>query len=168
MAERGKERADEIAALQTAVDVGMTVIDTAEMYADGDESGALQPHPPRDRVRPAPMEPQVWRSDHGLLATRAGTTRQGQSGEGSRQPPRGDAGASRARLDSATAWRHDDSESLQSRARARESRRPRASAPRGRSRRARRRVSAAHQEESTRDDLSRLDQAALPSDQLCS
>jgi len=36
MAERGKERADEIAALQTAVDVGMTVIDTAEMYADGD------------------------------------------------------------------------------------------------------------------------------------
>jgi diketogulonate reductase-like aldo/keto reductase len=36
MAERQKDRADEIAALQTAVDLGMTVIDTAEMYADGE------------------------------------------------------------------------------------------------------------------------------------
>jgi diketogulonate reductase-like aldo/keto reductase len=35
MAERRSRRADEIAALQTAVDVGMTVIDTAEMYAEG-------------------------------------------------------------------------------------------------------------------------------------
>lgn len=35
MAERRSRRADEIAALQAAVDAGMTVIDTAEMYADG-------------------------------------------------------------------------------------------------------------------------------------
>ena len=35
MAERRSRRADEIAALQAAVDSGMTVIDTAEMYADG-------------------------------------------------------------------------------------------------------------------------------------
>lgn len=35
MAERRQNRAEEIAALQTAVDLGMTVIDTAEMYADG-------------------------------------------------------------------------------------------------------------------------------------
>ena len=35
MAERRQRRADEIAALQLAVDLGMTLIDTAEMYADG-------------------------------------------------------------------------------------------------------------------------------------
>ena len=35
MAERRQKRAEEIAALQTAVDLGMTVVDTAEMYADG-------------------------------------------------------------------------------------------------------------------------------------
>ncbi len=35
MAERRSRRADEISALQTAVDAGMTVIDTAEMYANG-------------------------------------------------------------------------------------------------------------------------------------
>jgi diketogulonate reductase-like aldo/keto reductase len=35
MAERQSRRADEIAALHAAVDAGMTVIDTAEMYADG-------------------------------------------------------------------------------------------------------------------------------------
>ena len=35
MAERPGHRPDEIAALQMAVDLGMTVIDTAEMYADG-------------------------------------------------------------------------------------------------------------------------------------
>ena len=34
-AERRQRRADEIAALQLAVDLGMTVVDTAEMYADG-------------------------------------------------------------------------------------------------------------------------------------
>jgi diketogulonate reductase-like aldo/keto reductase len=36
MAERKKDRADESAALHTAVDHGMTVIDTAEMYGDGE------------------------------------------------------------------------------------------------------------------------------------
>jgi diketogulonate reductase-like aldo/keto reductase len=35
MAEHHKRRADEIAALQMAVDLGMTVIDSAEMYAGG-------------------------------------------------------------------------------------------------------------------------------------
>jgi len=35
MAERRQNRADEIAALQMGVDLGMTVIDTAEMYANG-------------------------------------------------------------------------------------------------------------------------------------
>jgi diketogulonate reductase-like aldo/keto reductase len=35
MAERARKRADEIVALQMAVDLGMTVIDTAEMYAGG-------------------------------------------------------------------------------------------------------------------------------------
>lgn len=35
MAERRQDRAQEIAALQLAVDLGMTVVDTAEMYADG-------------------------------------------------------------------------------------------------------------------------------------
>ena len=35
MAEHPRHRADEIAALQRAVDLGMTVIDTAEMYAGG-------------------------------------------------------------------------------------------------------------------------------------
>jgi diketogulonate reductase-like aldo/keto reductase len=36
MAERRSRRAEEIAALHAAVDAGMTVIDTAEMYADGE------------------------------------------------------------------------------------------------------------------------------------
>jgi diketogulonate reductase-like aldo/keto reductase len=35
MAERRQRRPDEIAALQLAVDLGMTLVDTAEMYADG-------------------------------------------------------------------------------------------------------------------------------------
>ena len=35
MAGRRTQRADEIAALQMALDLGMTVIDTAEMYGDG-------------------------------------------------------------------------------------------------------------------------------------
>ena len=35
MAERPERRADEIAALRRGVDLGMTLIDTAEMYADG-------------------------------------------------------------------------------------------------------------------------------------
>lgn len=35
MAERPDRRADEIAALRAGVDLGMTLIDTAEMYADG-------------------------------------------------------------------------------------------------------------------------------------
>src|SRR5690349_19646180 len=35
MAEHSRQRADEINALQMAVDLGMTVIDTAEMYAEG-------------------------------------------------------------------------------------------------------------------------------------
>ena len=35
MGERRQTRADEIAALQMAVDLGMTVVDTAEMYGDG-------------------------------------------------------------------------------------------------------------------------------------
>jgi diketogulonate reductase-like aldo/keto reductase len=35
MAEKRSKRADEIAALQLAVDLGMTVIDTAEMYGNG-------------------------------------------------------------------------------------------------------------------------------------
>jgi diketogulonate reductase-like aldo/keto reductase len=35
MAERPERRADDVVALQTAVDLGMTVIDTAEMYAGG-------------------------------------------------------------------------------------------------------------------------------------
>lgn len=35
MAERRQKRADEIAALRTAVDLGMTVVDTAEMYGNG-------------------------------------------------------------------------------------------------------------------------------------
>ena len=36
MAERSDRRADEIAALRAGVDLGMTLIDTAEMYADGE------------------------------------------------------------------------------------------------------------------------------------
>jgi len=35
MGEKRKKRQDEIAALQMAVDLGMTVVDTAEMYGDG-------------------------------------------------------------------------------------------------------------------------------------
>jgi diketogulonate reductase-like aldo/keto reductase len=35
MAERRQKRAEEMAALQAAVDLGMTVVDTAEMYASG-------------------------------------------------------------------------------------------------------------------------------------
>jgi diketogulonate reductase-like aldo/keto reductase len=35
MAERRQNRAEEIAALQSGIDLGMTLIDTAEMYADG-------------------------------------------------------------------------------------------------------------------------------------
>ena len=35
MGERSDRRADEIAALRTAVELGMTLIDTAEMYGDG-------------------------------------------------------------------------------------------------------------------------------------
>jgi diketogulonate reductase-like aldo/keto reductase len=36
MAEDANHRADEIAALRTGIDLGMTLIDTAEMYADGE------------------------------------------------------------------------------------------------------------------------------------
>jgi len=35
MAEDPRRRADEIAALRLGIDLGMTLIDTAEMYADG-------------------------------------------------------------------------------------------------------------------------------------
>src|ERR1700757_1417347 len=35
MAENFRRRADEIAALRLGIDLGMTLIDTAEMYADG-------------------------------------------------------------------------------------------------------------------------------------
>jgi diketogulonate reductase-like aldo/keto reductase len=35
MAEKSRRRADEIAALRLGIDLGMTLIDTAEMYADG-------------------------------------------------------------------------------------------------------------------------------------
>lgn len=35
MGERAKRRADEIAALRAGVDLGMTLVDTAEMYGDG-------------------------------------------------------------------------------------------------------------------------------------
>src|ERR1700733_5460247 len=35
MAENPRRRADEIAALRLGIDLGMTLIDTAEMYADG-------------------------------------------------------------------------------------------------------------------------------------
>src|SRR3977135_3356470 len=35
MAEDSRRRADEIAALRLGIDLGMTLIDTAEMYADG-------------------------------------------------------------------------------------------------------------------------------------
>lgn len=36
MAERGADRAAEIAALRTGLDLGMTLVDTAEMYGDGE------------------------------------------------------------------------------------------------------------------------------------
>jgi diketogulonate reductase-like aldo/keto reductase len=36
MGERAEHRAEEIAALRTGIDLGMTLIDTAEMYADGE------------------------------------------------------------------------------------------------------------------------------------
>src|SRR5450631_124551 len=35
MAEKARNRGDEIAALRLGLDLGMTLIDTAEMYADG-------------------------------------------------------------------------------------------------------------------------------------
>src|SRR5688572_5445580 len=35
MGEKRQKRADEVAALQVAIDLGMTVVDTAEMYGDG-------------------------------------------------------------------------------------------------------------------------------------
>jgi len=35
MAERRSQRGDEVAALRTGLDLGMTLIDTAEMYANG-------------------------------------------------------------------------------------------------------------------------------------
>jgi diketogulonate reductase-like aldo/keto reductase len=36
MAEQPAQRADELAALRTGVELGLTLIDTAEMYADGE------------------------------------------------------------------------------------------------------------------------------------
>jgi diketogulonate reductase-like aldo/keto reductase len=36
MAEDPRRRGDEIAALRSGIDLGMTLIDTAEMYADGE------------------------------------------------------------------------------------------------------------------------------------
>src|ERR1700751_634889 len=36
MAEDPRQRTDEIAALRLGIDLGMSLIDTAEMYADGD------------------------------------------------------------------------------------------------------------------------------------
>jgi diketogulonate reductase-like aldo/keto reductase len=41
MAEDARRRADEIAALRLGVDLGMTLIDTAEMYADGGAEGLI-------------------------------------------------------------------------------------------------------------------------------
>jgi diketogulonate reductase-like aldo/keto reductase len=41
MAEDARRRDDEIAALRTGVDLGMTLIDTAEMYADGGAEGLV-------------------------------------------------------------------------------------------------------------------------------
>ena len=36
MGERPTQRTDELAALRTGIDLGLTLIDTAEMYADGE------------------------------------------------------------------------------------------------------------------------------------
>ena len=36
MAEDPRRRSDEVAALRLGIDLGMSLIDTAEMYADGD------------------------------------------------------------------------------------------------------------------------------------
>src|ERR1700758_1039723 len=41
MAENFRRRADEIAALRLGIDLGMTLIDTAEMYADGGAEGLV-------------------------------------------------------------------------------------------------------------------------------
>ena len=41
MGERRDRRADEIAALRAGVDLGMTLIDTAEMYGDGDAESLI-------------------------------------------------------------------------------------------------------------------------------
>jgi len=68
MAERRKDRADEAAALQTAVDLGMTVVDTAEMYADG-EAEMLVGEALRDRRQDIFLVSKVL-PQH---ATRAGT-----------------------------------------------------------------------------------------------
>jgi diketogulonate reductase-like aldo/keto reductase len=68
MAERRKDRADEAAALRTAVDLGMTVVDTAEMYADG-EAEMLVGEALRDRRQDIFLVSKVL-PQH---ATRAGT-----------------------------------------------------------------------------------------------
>src|SRR4030067_1275162 len=41
MGESGRTRKDEVAALSLGLDLGMTLIDTAEMYGDGGAEGAV-------------------------------------------------------------------------------------------------------------------------------
>ena len=52
MGERRQKRAEEIAALQMAVELGMTVVDTAEMYGGGAAAAA-----PALQTRPTPARP---------------------------------------------------------------------------------------------------------------
>ena len=50
MGERAERRSDEIAALRAGVELGMTLVDTAEMYGD-----PLQSPPSRPRAGPVAM-----------------------------------------------------------------------------------------------------------------
>ena len=68
MAEDARRRKEEVAALRLGIDLGMTLIDTAEMYADGGaevlvgEARAVSSQ--ADRTRPVyrPQVPRlIWR-----------------------------------------------------------------------------------------------------------
>jgi aldo/keto reductase family protein len=73
MAERPGRRRQEIAALRTGLDLGMTVIDTAEMYADGGAEELVAAGDRRPARRGVPGDEGVhWREGTPLEETLEG------------------------------------------------------------------------------------------------
>src|SRR5207237_805526 len=113
MGENARARKTAVAALRLGIALGMTLIDTAAMYAGGRaaraaqggpaahryERSPLQPRAPRHRVGPDPMDAEAPSADHRLFAGRRGPSRASSPrSHRRREAARRDAGTDRPRL----------------------------------------------------------------------